>query len=126
LQSWGKDAKGNEVGDYTPEDFASRAAKAAQLTGLEVVHRYWIAKDAVSASEVEEERLRRAEMAALRSELYGTRASKYAQDPEWDDVEPIPQEDPEGALAAIAYPEHYATGVLPRFHLSQRWCEFLR
>ncbi|KAK1718388.1 farnesyltransferase [Colletotrichum lupini] len=32
----------------------------------------------------------------------------YATDPEWDDVMPIPAEEPEGALATIAYPEDYA------------------
>ena len=61
-------------------------------------------------NEVEEEKKRRAQMAALREELYGDRTGSYALDPEWDDVEPIPHAEPEGALAAIAYPEDYAEG----------------
>jgi protein farnesyltransferase/geranylgeranyltransferase type-1 subunit alpha len=109
-QSWGKDAKGKDIGDYTPDEFGGRAAKAVQLTALEVAHRVWLAKDAVSAQDVETERQRRKEMAKLTSELYGRSTTKYAQDPDWDDVEPIPQEDPKDALAAIAYPEHYASG----------------
>lgn len=50
-------------------------------------------------------------MAALRNELYGIRPNAYANDPEWDDVIPIPQEEPDGALAAIAYAEDYAEGM---------------
>ena len=53
-------------------------------------------------------------MAALNAELYGERSGPYANDPEWDDVVPIPAEEPEGALAAIAYPDDYAEGTIPR------------
>lgn len=52
-------------------------------------------------------------MATLKSELYGETMGPYATNPSWDDVVPIPVNDPEGALAAIAYPEDYAEGVLP-------------
>ena len=37
---------------------------------------------------------------------------RYELDPAWDDVVPIPQEDGEGALAQIAYPDEYAEGQL--------------
>lgn len=50
-------------------------------------------------------------MAALRGELYGERTGTYASDPEWDDVTPVALEEPEGALAAIAYPDDYAEAI---------------
>ncbi|CAJ2507465.1 Uu.00g086510.m01.CDS01 [Anthostomella pinea] len=37
-------------------------------------------------------------------------SNTYSANPQWDDVTPIPQVEPEGALAAIAYPEDYAEG----------------
>jgi hypothetical protein len=50
-------------------------------------------------------------MAVLKPELYGVReGSRLAEDPEWEDVVPIAHQEPEGALAAIAYPEEYAEG----------------
>jgi protein farnesyltransferase/geranylgeranyltransferase type-1 subunit alpha len=60
-----------------------------------------------------EETRRRKEMAALKRELYGAevgREGKLAMDPEWDGVEPVVLEEPEGALATIAYPAEYAEG----------------
>jgi protein farnesyltransferase/geranylgeranyltransferase type-1 subunit alpha len=36
--------------------------------------------------------------------------AKLPGDPEWDDVVPVVLEEPEGALAAIAYPAEYAEG----------------
>ncbi|KAL2151872.1 hypothetical protein VTH82DRAFT_5056 [Thermothelomyces myriococcoides] len=68
----------------------------------------------VTEQEVFEETRRRREMAALRSELYGgvaAKAGKLAADPEWDDVQPVLVEEPEGALAAIAYPADYAEAM---------------
>lgn len=65
----------------------------------------------VTAAELEGEKLRRKEISALRMELYGERAGSYTEDPDWDDVIPMLVEDGEGALAAIAYPEHYAEGT---------------
>lgn len=37
---------------------------------------------------------------------------KYEGDPVWDDVIPIAQDEGEGALAAIAYTDEYAEGIL--------------
>lgn len=65
----------------------------------------------VTADEIEEEKLRRKEISAIKMELYGERADSYTEDPAWDDVIPMLVEDGEGALAAIAYPEHYAEGM---------------
>jgi protein farnesyltransferase/geranylgeranyltransferase type-1 subunit alpha len=67
----------------------------------------------VTEQEVIEETSRRLQMAALRTELYGGgvgKDGKLATDPEWDDVVPVVLEEPEGALAAIAYPAEYAEG----------------
>lgn len=98
-----------------------------QLAALEVQHSAFLEKRerergkwvdprtkeavAVTPDEVAEERLRRKEIAALRMELYGARTGAYGTDPAWDDVIPMPVEDGEGALAAIAYPEDYAEGL---------------
>lgn len=97
-----------------------------QLAALEVQHRTFLEKRerergkwvdsktkepvTVSLEDIEEEKLRRKEIASLRMELYGERSGTYGTDPEWDDVIPMPVEDGEGALAAIAYPEEYAEG----------------
>lgn len=67
--------------------------------------------DIITDSDIKEERLRRSEMAKLNSELYGVvPEGGFANDPEWDDVLPLPVEEPEGALATISYPAEYATG----------------
>lgn len=65
----------------------------------------------IPAETVEEEKTRRKNMAELRRELYGEQTGSLAQDPLWDDVIPIPQNEPEGALAQIAYPDDYAEGM---------------
>lgn len=49
-------------------------------------------------------------MANLKRDLYGEFTGSLAKDPLWDDVIPIPQDEPEGALAQIAYPDDYAEG----------------
>ncbi|KAL2197428.1 hypothetical protein P885DRAFT_35640 [Corynascus similis CBS 632.67] len=84
-----------------------RRGQAEERTGEAVV---------VTEQEVFDETRRRREMAALRKELLysdgaGYKDGKLAADPEWDDVEPVVLEEPEGALAAIAYPAHYAEAM---------------
>jgi protein farnesyltransferase/geranylgeranyltransferase type-1 subunit alpha len=84
-----------------------RRGEREEKTGEEVI---------VTEREIFEQTRRRREMAALRRELYGGgvgKDGKLATDPEWDDVEPIVLEEPEGALAAIAYPADYAEGEFP-------------
>lgn len=49
-------------------------------------------------------------MATLNRELYGEIAGTLASDPEWDDVIPIAHDEPEDAVARIAYPDDYAEG----------------
>ncbi|KAL1838610.1 hypothetical protein VTJ49DRAFT_2478 [Mycothermus thermophilus] len=72
----------------------------------------------VTEQEVVEEKRRRLEIAALRREMSGQGAGsaargvgKIASDPEWDDVVPVVLEEPEGALASIAYPADYAEAM---------------
>ena len=71
--------------------------------------------DAITETDIKEEQHRRIEMSKLRSELYGLvpEAGTFDSDPEWDDVVPIPVEEPEGALASISYPQEYAQGTSP-------------
>lgn len=73
--------------------------------------------------DIKAEKARRQEIAYLHQELYGTGtpSNSYVEDPEWDDVVPIPQEEPEGALSTIAYEEDYADGM----HRSERQALFL-
>lgn len=127
---WGRDRFGADLGDYTPGQFSQRKERALQLAALEVQRtafsdkrererEKWVdpkTKElvAVTPDEIEEEKLRRKEIARLRMELYGERTGAYASNPTWDDVIPIPVEDGEGALAAIAYPEDYAEGLFIR------------
>ncbi|KAI0428484.1 prenyltransferase alpha subunit [Xylaria sp. FL1042] len=124
---WGRDRNGRDIGDYTLEEFAAYEQKKARISELDLestffkrdrerAHRktknpttgevYTITEDDVKA-----EKKRRHEMATLRSELYGAKLNTYANDPEWDDVVPIPQDEPDGALAAIAYAEDYAEAM---------------
>ncbi|KAK3378420.1 hypothetical protein B0H63DRAFT_247026 [Podospora didyma] len=123
---WGRDRNGRDVGEYNLAQFDDRTAKRIALTALEVSSRAFgdlreranrgprdeTSGLVVTETEVQEERVRRASMATLRKELYGEKMTgKLAQDPEWDDVEPIPYEEPAVALAAIAYPEEYAEAI---------------
>lgn len=131
---WGTDRTGQDLGAYPIARFEDRTAKAITLTTLEVASRsFREAKDCagkelldpvtkekvvVTEKEYQEEKARRKEMAALKMELYGQGMGKFAQNPEWDDVEPIPQDEPEKALAAIAYPTDYAEGTRSPTQLS--------
>lgn len=123
---WGRDKNGRDVGGYLPEQFAVRRRKEDRLAALRVEHERFLARRElkergvsrrrggnyeITEEDVQLERKRREEMAALKAELYGERAGPYANDPEWDDVVPIPAEEPEGALAAISYPDDYAEGI---------------
>jgi protein farnesyltransferase/geranylgeranyltransferase type-1 subunit alpha len=126
--TWGRDRFGADLGDSTPEQLDRRRERALQLSALEIQHSVFLEKKerekegwpdsktneavTVTADEVEEEKLRRKEIARLRMELYGERTGEYGTDPAWDDIVPMPIEEPEGALAAIAYPEEYAEGLI--------------
>lgn len=116
--SWGKDRNRRDVGTYRIQDFEQRSLKQARLTALDILHRQFLtarelarAEDQdISDAEIEKEKKRRQAMADLKRELYGELTGSIAKDPIWDDVIPIPQNEPEDALAQIAYPEDYAEG----------------
>jgi protein farnesyltransferase/geranylgeranyltransferase type-1 subunit alpha len=126
---WGCDKDGRDIGDYTPEQYATYERKKARLSELRLESAFFkhnrqralqktknpITGEAfiISQDDIAAEKKRRQEMASLRNELYGTKEAgdAYANDPEWDDVVPIPQEEPEGALSVIAYTENYAEGM---------------
>jgi protein farnesyltransferase/geranylgeranyltransferase type-1 subunit alpha len=113
--AWGKDRSGRDIGTYSPDELEQRTLKHAKLTSLQIQHRQFLKKrelqTEVSTEEINTEKTRRKAMAALKRDLYGEITGSLAQDPEWDDVIPIPQNEPEGALAQIAYPDDYAEGT---------------
>ncbi|KUI71487.1 Protein farnesyltransferase/geranylgeranyltransferase type-1 subunit alpha [Cytospora mali] len=125
--NWGRDRFGEDLGDYHPEQLSQRTERALQLAALEVQHGAfsdkrerergkWVDPETkevvtVTPDEIEEEKLRRKEIARLRMDLYGERTGAYGSNPIWDDIVPMPVEDSDGALAAIAYPEDYAEAI---------------
>lgn len=128
---WGTDKSGRDAGAHPIPQFDERTEKRTRLTGLIAASKAFEQhrdrarrgvpdpatgdKTVLLEADVEAERARRKEMAALRADLYGERTTggggTYAGDPEWDDVTPVALEEPEGALAAIAYPDDYAEAV---------------
>ncbi|PHH61799.1 hypothetical protein CDD81_7963 [Ophiocordyceps australis] len=117
--NWGTDRSGRNIDSYTLEEFDVRCDKQARLATLDILHRCFLSSRErtraqggdVEAQVIEEEKKRRKEMAALRRELYGEIPGPLAAEPEWDDVVPIPFEEPDDALVRIAYPEEYAEAV---------------
>ncbi|KAI1338977.1 protein prenylyltransferase [Xylariaceae sp. FL0016] len=124
---WGRDKHGRDIGDYNLAEFKAKEGKLKRLCDLTYSSQDFASrraaaelrrtnpktqeKAACSEDEIKEEKERRIEMATLKQELYGVKYDMYSTDPEWDDVTPIPQVEPEGALAAIAYPEDYADSM---------------
>lgn len=116
--SWGKDKSGRDVGSYKLPDFEQRSLKQASLAALDILHHQFLSKREtalqkggdVSTEDIEAEKKRRQDMAALKKDLYGELTGSLASNPLWDDVIPIPQHETEDALAQIAYPDDYAEG----------------
>ncbi|EGX89683.1 protein farnesyltransferase [Cordyceps militaris CM01] len=119
---WGPDKAGRDVGTYALAEHAARTAKQARLTALRLLSQRFRTKrdlaaqqhsaaELLTTKDIEEEKTRRNEMAALNRELYGEIIGALAGDPEWDDVAPILHEEPDNALARIAYPDDYAEAV---------------
>ncbi|KAI0533456.1 prenyltransferase alpha subunit [Xylaria digitata] len=124
---WGCDKSGRDIGDYTLEEYAAYERKKSRISELSLESTFfkhdrdranWKTKNPVTGEvytitegDIKAEQERRQEMAALRSDLYGIKSNPYANDPEWDDVVPIPQDEPEGAIAAISYAEDYAEAM---------------
>jgi protein farnesyltransferase/geranylgeranyltransferase type-1 subunit alpha len=125
---YGRDRHGRDVGDYPLAEYERYKAKRDRLADLQSESLEFrvargrkddqlvdtdtgqpIPNDSFSDQKLlDDEKARRKEMSQIKSELYGEKMGPYAMDPEWDDITPIPQVEPEGALAAIAYPEDYA------------------
>ncbi|KAI1328834.1 prenyltransferase alpha subunit, partial [Xylariaceae sp. FL0255] len=124
---WGFDKHGRNVGDYTIEEYNKYRAKQTRLSNLKTQSWLWgieregatlgiikfFSEEPCTCTEddIEEERALRREMAALNEDLYGISTGVYATDPDWDDVAPLYQDEPAGALAAIAYPDDYAEAM---------------
>ncbi|KAH6611415.1 farnesyltransferase geranylgeranyltransferase type-1 subunit alpha [Trichoderma cornu-damae] len=116
---WGQDKHGRDIGTYGLEELKKRSLRQAKLTALDILHRQFLTSREAARSkgadlpreEIDEEKKRREDMAELKRELYGEMPEPLAKDPEWDDVAPIPQTEPEDALARIAYPDDYAEAV---------------
>lgn len=116
--NWGKDKTGRDIGTYKLDDFQQRQIKQAKLSALNLLHEQFLVKrnleqqggEKITQEDIEKEKKRRGDMAALKKDLYGKFTGLLAKDPLWDDVIPIPQNETEGALAQIAYPEDYAEG----------------
>lgn len=65
---------------------------------------------AITKTDIEEEKKRRVTIAKMEGRKM---PGRYEGDPAWDDVVPIPQDDGEKPLAAIAYTDEYAEGINP-------------
>ncbi|KAI1197271.1 prenyltransferase alpha subunit [Nemania serpens] len=124
---WGHDKSGRDVGDYTLEEYAAYERKKSRISELRLESSFFkVDRErahhktkneitgeifTITEDDIKAEKGRRQEMASLLSELYGKSSNPYAEDPEWDDVVPIPQDEPEGALSVIAYAEDYAEAM---------------
>ncbi|KAJ2985140.1 hypothetical protein NUW58_g5694 [Xylaria curta] len=124
---WGHDKDGRDIGDYTLEEYAVYEQKKSRLSELRLQSDFFKRNRerahcktknvitgetyTINEADIKAEKERRKEMGTLQSELYGKKPNPYAENPEWDDVVPIPQDEPEGALAAIAYAEDYAEAM---------------
>ena len=114
-QDLGKDARGREIGSYTPEEYRAYRKREEQLKGFIKESERFRSKNRKQGSAEEgqgviEEGNRRKVIAGLRGKVMG----RYEGNPVWDDVVPIPQEEGEGALAQIAYTDEYVEGTCLR------------
>ncbi len=106
----GRDSRGREIGAYTLKEFEEYQVRLKEVTDLREKSRQFRHRrdrGLVEGKDIEDERNRR----KLRGHLEGKKMGRYEGNPQWDDVVPIPQDDGEDALAAIAYTEEYAEGL---------------
>lgn len=114
----GKDARGRDVGSYTPEEYRAYRKREDQLAQFRRDSERFTSKRKGAkelggeSSEVIQEKNRRKVIAGLRGKAMG----RYEGNPEWDDVVPLYQEDGEGALSQIAYTEEYSEGKFTSLH----------
>ncbi|EHL03308.1 hypothetical protein M7I_0524 [Glarea lozoyensis 74030] len=113
----GRDRNGRDISKYSVKEYEEYQKRERGLEGLvrestrfrdrqRRLRRSGRAGEDIEG-EIEEERNRRKLIGVLR----GKKMGRYEEDPEWDDVVPIAQDDGEGALAQIAYTEEYSEGI---------------
>lgn len=102
----GKDSRGRDLSQFSPTEFYNYIRKERQVGILRTESRCFREQPIKKEADIETERNRR----KLLNMLKGNKTFKYEDDPNWDDVIPIPQEDSEKALAAITYTDEYSEG----------------
>ena len=106
----GRDSKNRILGTLKVREYKEWEQEQRELSRLK--EESWLfrrSKKVIKTGEfIEEEIQRRVRIAKMEGKTVGN----YSKDPAWDDVKPIPQDDGENALAAIAYTQEYAEGKL--------------
>lgn len=114
----GRDARGRPLSELSPEEYAGWCQSQREIVQLQAESLRFRAGrkegktgtgstlDGGGVRIWQQEIQRRQRLGKLRGRAMGV----YEGDPVWDDVVPIPQEEGEGALAAIAYSDEYAEG----------------
>lgn len=103
----GKDSNNRILGTLKVNEFYEWEQTQRKLNDLKESSWDWRQhRKGRTAESIQEEKQRRIKIAKME----GKTAGRYSGDPLWDDVKPIPQDDGENALAAIAYTEEYAEG----------------
>ncbi|POS85316.1 hypothetical protein EPUL_003038 [Erysiphe pulchra] len=103
----GKDSRGRDLGQFSPTEFYKYIRKERQVGILKTESRRFREKLIKEEADIETERNRR----KLINMLKGKKTGTYEDDPNWDDVIPIPQEDSKKALAAITYSDEYSEAM---------------
>lgn len=117
----GTDRRGKKFEDYTFEEFARweehRDLLLQERWKSDEFRGHALDKETpVTEEEIREEKLRRVKIAEMEG---GKKPGRYSGNPAWDDVIPIPQDDGERPLAAIAYTDEYSEGKFPPFHITR-------
>lgn len=93
--------------EHNATEGSIKSLLVSEGTGLNIDKSLEELRRPLTLRDVQEEKERRNDISLLE---HGRRMGIYAGDPVWDDVVPIPQEDGENPLAAIAYTDEYAEG----------------
>ncbi|KKA27859.1 hypothetical protein TD95_003248 [Thielaviopsis punctulata] len=93
---WGTDEEGRAISEYSPAELAERFKQQQETL-----------RQNLRVSRLPS-RYNKSTMAPTKEELYAPQTIDLSDDPVWEDVPPIPTEEPEGSLASIAYPPKYA------------------
>ncbi|RKF59023.1 Protein farnesyltransferase/geranylgeranyltransferase type-1 subunit alpha [Erysiphe neolycopersici] len=107
LRDLGKDSRGRDLCQFSPTEFYIYIRKERQVGILRTESKRFREQLFKEEADIEMERNRR----KLINMLKGKKIRTYEDDPNWDDVIPIPQEDSERALAAITYTDEYSEAM---------------